>query len=90
MTRLPPGGALLAIVALLQRLHAHSAAVDFDVVVYGSSPAGIGAATAAGQLGMNVALFEPLGMIGGMGAAGALGLHDEGGIHGIDPRGARS
>jgi hypothetical protein len=31
---------------------------------------------------MRVALFEPLGMIGGMGAAGALGLHDEGGIHG--------
>ena len=32
---------------------------------------------------MSVALFEPLGMIGGMGAAGALGLHDEGGIHGV-------
>jgi hypothetical protein len=59
------------------------AAVDFDVLVYGSTPAGIGAATAAGQLGMKVGVFEPLGMIGGMGAAGALGLHDEGGIHGI-------
>ena len=59
------------------------AAVDFDVVVYGSTPAGIAAAVAAGQLGMHVALFEPLGMIGGMGAAGALGLHDEGGIHGL-------
>eukprot|EP01052_Picozoa_sp_SAG31_P050103 SAG31_NODE_11286_length_1046_cov_1.178458_2_plen_95_part_00 len=40
--------------------------VDFDVLVYGSTPAGIAAATAAGQLGMKVAVFEPLPMIGGM------------------------
>ena len=33
---------------------------DYDVVVYGSTPAGIAAATAAGHLGMKVALFEPL------------------------------
>jgi hypothetical protein len=52
------------------------AAVDYDVVVYGSTPAGIGAAAAAAQLGMRVALFEPLPMIGGMGAAGNLALHD--------------
>ena len=32
---------------------------------YGSTPAGIAAATAAGQLGMNVAVYEPLTMIGG-------------------------
>jgi hypothetical protein len=56
--------------------------VDFDVVVYGSTPAGIAAATAAGQLGLKVALYEPLSMIGGMGAAGALGLHDGAGIGG--------
>jgi hypothetical protein len=31
-----------------------SAAVDYDVVVYGSTPAGIAAATAAGMLGMKV------------------------------------
>ena len=51
-------------------------AYDYDVIVYGSTPAGIAAATAAGRLGMEVALFEPLPMIGGMGAAGNLGLHD--------------
>ena len=49
---------------------------DFDVVVYGSTPAGIAAATAAGHLGMHVGVFEPLPMIGGMGAAGNLALHD--------------
>ena len=41
----------------------------YDVVVYGSSPAGIAAAVAAGTLGLSVALYEPLPMIGGMGAA---------------------
>jgi hypothetical protein len=51
---------------------------DFDVVVYGSSPAGIAAATAAGVLGLKVALYEPLPMIGGMGAAGNLALNDGG------------
>lgn len=50
----------------------------FDVVVYGSTPAGIAAAVAAGHLGMRVALFEPLPMIGGMGAAGNLALNDGG------------
>jgi len=53
-------------------------APDYDVVVYGSSPAGIAAATAAGTLGLNVALYEPLKMIGGMGAAGNLALNDGG------------
>lgn len=53
-------------------------AVDFDVVVYGSSPAGVAAAVAAGSLGLRVALFEPLPMIGGMGAAGNLALNDGG------------
>jgi heterodisulfide reductase subunit A-like polyferredoxin len=45
---------------------AADAVVDFDVVVFGSTPAGIAAATAAGQLGCTVALYEPLPMIGGM------------------------
>jgi NADPH-dependent 2,4-dienoyl-CoA reductase/sulfur reductase-like enzyme len=49
-----------------------------DVVVYGSSPAGIAAAVAASTLGMSVALYEPLPMIGGMGAAGNLALNDGG------------
>jgi hypothetical protein len=52
-------------------------------VRYGSTPAGIAAATAAGQLGMSVAVYEPLTMIGGMGAAGALALHDGGGETGL-------
>lgn len=55
---------------------AAAAAPAYDVVVYGSTPAGIAAATAAGRLGMSVAIFEPLPMIGGMGAAGNLALHD--------------
>jgi hypothetical protein len=53
-------------------------AATFDVVVYGSSPAGVAAATAAGRLGLSVALYEPLRMIGGMGAAGNLALNDGG------------
>ena len=52
--------------------------VDFDVVVYGSSPAGIAASVVAGLQGLKVALFEPLPMIGGMGAAGNLALNDGG------------
>ena len=59
---------------------AHAGDVDFDAVVYGSTPGRIAAATAAGRLGMSVGLYEPLPMIGGMGAAGALGLHDGAGI----------
>jgi ribulose 1,5-bisphosphate synthetase/thiazole synthase len=56
---------------------------DFDVVVYGASCAGVAAAVAAGQLGMRVALFEPLPMIGGMCAAGNLALHDSGPAGGL-------
>ena len=56
----------------------NAAAPAWDVVVYGSSPAGIAAATAAGELGLRTAIFEPLAMIGGMGAAGNLALHDGG------------
>ena len=54
----------------------NAAAPAWDVVVYGSSPAGIAAATAAGELGLRTAIFEPLAMIGGMGAAGFLALHE--------------
>ena len=79
---------MMAMVALLASLlgaasasaagAASAAAADYDVVVYGSSPAGIAAATAAGVLGLKVALYEPLPMIGGMGAAGNLALNDGG------------
>ena len=68
---------LLLVLGLSFHAAAHGA-VDYDVVVYGSTPAGIAAATAAGHLGMRVALFEPLKMIGGMGAAGNLALNDGG------------
>jgi hypothetical protein len=54
------------------------AAPDWDVVVYGSSAAGIGAATAAGQLGMRAVVYEPYKMIGGMGAAGNLNVAGKG------------
>ena len=54
---------------ILATLLVSTAQHTWDVVVYGSSPAGIAAATAAGELGLRVALYEPLGMIGGMGAA---------------------
>ena len=51
---------------------------DFDVIVYKSSPAGITAAISSANNGKTrVALIEPLAMIGGMGAAGGLGLHDQ-------------
>ena len=64
--------------ALLAGAAGAVAAPAFDVVVYGSSPAGVAAAVAAGQLGLSVALYEPLKMIGGMGAAGNLALNDGG------------
>ena len=73
---LPPWVHMAATFALL--LAAAPAAPAFDVVVYGSSPAGISAAVAAGQLWLKTALYEPLKMIGGMGAAGNLALHDSG------------
>ena len=73
-TRTPKMAAHLPWALLL--LVSAASAVDYDVVVYGSTPAGISGATAAAQLGARVALFEPLPMIGGMGAAGNLALHD--------------
>lgn len=73
---------LLAAAATTSMMASMSGAVaaplDYDVVVYGSTPAGIAAATAAGTLGAKVGLFEPLPMIGGMGAAGNLALNDGG------------
>ena len=51
---------------------------DYDLIVYGSTPAGIAAAVAAAELNISVGLYEPLPMIGGMGAAGNLALHDGG------------
>lgn len=60
-----------------------SATVDqayaVDVLVYAANPAGIGAAIAAADDGKHsVLLVEPLTMIGGMGAAGGVGLMNQG------------
>ena len=68
----------LCVVTLFVQNAASAKTPLWDVVVYGSSPAGIAAATAAGHLGLRVAVYEPLEMIGGMGAAGFLALHDGG------------
>ncbi len=68
----------LLTLALASAAQAATSSSSPDVVVYGASPAGISAAVAAGRLGLRVALFEPLPMIGGMGAAGNLALNDGG------------
>jgi ribulose 1,5-bisphosphate synthetase/thiazole synthase len=75
--------ATASFLAAVSSSSAATAATDYDVVVYGSTPAGIAAATAAARLGMRVALYEPLPMIGGMGAAGNLALHDGGAGSGL-------
>jgi len=51
--------------------------VSYDLLVYGASPAGIGAAVAAAREGLRVLLAEPLGRIGGM-VTGGLGRTDIG------------
>ena len=61
MLRLP---ILLTICAL------SSSAQSFDVVVYGATPGGIGAAITAARAGHTVALIEPQNHIGGMTAGG--------------------
>jgi hypothetical protein len=43
---------------------------DFDILVLGGGPAGIGAAVAAARLGASVALVERHDVLGGMGTAG--------------------
>lgn len=68
----------LCVAAATAAAAAASAAPAYDVLVYGSSPAGVAAAVAAGRLGLRVGLYEPLPMIGGMGAAGNLALNDGG------------
>jgi hypothetical protein len=52
--------------------------VTTDVIVYSANPAGIGAAISAANGNAKVLLLEPLTMIGGMGAAGGVGLMNQG------------
>lgn len=54
-----------------------SAGYDYDLLVYGASPAGIAAAvTAANASGLRVALLEPSPYVGGMSGPGGIGLRD--------------
>ena len=46
---------------------------DFDVVIYGATPAGIAAAIAVGRMGEKAALIEPGKFIGGMMSGGLAG-----------------
>jgi hypothetical protein len=56
--------------------------LDYDVLVYGASSAGVAAAITASANGTrSVALVEPLPLAGGMLSAGGLYLHDQ-----LDPR----
>ena len=52
-------------------------ATESDIVVFGSTPAGIQAATAAGRLGNSVTLLSQTSHIGGM-CSGGLGKTDTG------------
>jgi hypothetical protein len=68
-------GALALAAALLAATTARAA--DFDVVVYGATPAGIMAAAAAADEGATALLIHPLPHVGGM-VAGGLGETDKG------------
>ena len=52
-------------------------ALDYDVLIYGASSAGVAAAVTASANGTRVALVEPLAWAGGMLSAGGLGLQDQ-------------
>src|SRR6267154_43655 len=67
---------LLATV-LLFAAQARAADRDYDVVVYGGTPAGISAAVQAVRLGKSVVLVEPGRYLGGM-TTGGLGATDIG------------
>ncbi|QEG38090.1 putative FAD-binding dehydrogenase [Roseimaritima ulvae] len=66
-------GRLAATVIFLAGLYANSAAAaepDYDVVIYGATPAGIASAVAAGKSGRSVLLVEPTNRIGGLVTSG--------------------
>jgi hypothetical protein len=69
--------ALLASAVAATALRTANASTDFDVIVYGATPAGIAAAIiAANGTGLRVALIEPSSRIGGMTVPGGIGLRD--------------
>jgi hypothetical protein len=67
---------LLPLLSLLFSLRA-VAVPEYDVVVYGSTPAGVLAAVAAAGEGARVALIDPRGWVGGA-MSGGLGITDIG------------
>lgn len=68
-------GALFVLLSLMSRLV--SSSLDYDVVVYSSTPAGIAAAIAARVSGVQkVLLIEPTAYVGGMASPGGIGLRD--------------
>jgi len=71
------GGCGLALFVILVFCGRLSASQDFDVVVYGATPAGVMAAVAAARQGLSVALLEPTAHLGGM-ATGGLNRTDVG------------
>lgn len=74
--------ALLLPIALLSLLAtlppASLARAAFDCVIYGATPAGIGAALTLSRSGaqLRVALVEPTAYVGGMASPGGIGLRD--------------
>jgi hypothetical protein len=70
-------GVGLALFVILMNCGWLSASQDFDVVVYGATPAGVMAAVAAARQGLSVALLEPTAHLGGM-ATGGLSRTDVG------------
>ena len=64
-------------IALCAAMTASAATRSFDVVVYGGTAGGVIAAVAAAREGLNTALLEPTGHVGGM-VSGGLGFTDVG------------
>jgi hypothetical protein len=64
-------------IALCAAITASAATRSFDVVVYGGTAGGVIAAVAAAREGLNTALIEPTGHVGGM-VSGGLGMTDVG------------
>lgn len=73
MTRIP----LLMLLILLTRVSYGQQALNYDIVIYGGTSAGISAAIQASRLGKSVILIEPGNRLGGL-TTGGLGQTDIG------------
>eukprot|EP01116_Phalansterium_solitarium_P022331 TRINITY_DN732_c0_g1_i1.p1 TRINITY_DN732_c0_g1~~TRINITY_DN732_c0_g1_i1.p1 ORF type:complete len:604 (+),score=143.34 TRINITY_DN732_c0_g1_i1:121-1932(+) len=70
---------LVVLLFLIASAATDETAYNYDVVVYGATPAGCSAAIiAANGTGLRVALLEPSSRIGGMMVPGGIGLRDTG------------